>query len=199
MSRIRALPSPALVVALIALVAAVSGAAVAKGGKTVTKKQAKNIANNQIAAKAPGLSVSHATTAGSADSAEVVDGQRVIKVFAKIPSSTPSFATISNLGGGFELQAACPSVTGAQIRLAFTRSVGVDLKAGLISDSGSSLQADDTAGPTTIDLSDNILGETSFSAASTDGTVVSGTIGFDTPGSFNGELVCAFYGHVTEG
>jgi hypothetical protein len=165
----------------------------------VTKKQAKSIANNQIAAKAPGLSVSHAATAGSADSADVVDGQRVIKVFAKVPGSTPSFTTIANLGGGFELQAACPNVTGAQLRLAFTRSVGVDLKAGLISDSGSSMQADDTAGPATIDLSDNILGETSFSAASTDGTVVSGTLGFDTPGSFNGEFVCAFYGHVLEG
>jgi|1186.fasta_scaffold28235_2 hypothetical protein len=202
MSRIRALPSPAMVVALLALVAGITGAAIAKGGRTVTKKQAKTIANNQILAKAPGLSVSHAGTAGtagSATSAETVGGQRVIKVFAKLPSPTPSFTTIANLGGGFELQAACPNVTGAELRLAFTQSIGVDMKAGLISSSGSSLQEEDTTGPTSIDLSDSILGETSFSGATTSGTVVSGTVGFDTPGSFSGELVCAFYGHVTEG
>ena len=199
MGRIRTLPSPALVVALLALVAAVTGAAVAKNGKTVTKKQAKNIASNQITQRAPGLSVAHAGSADEAVNADAVGGQRIVKIFAKLPAPTPSFTKIADLGGGFELRAACPNGIGAELVLAFTRTVGVDLKAGLISDSGSSLQDDDTLGPTDINLSDNILGETSFSAATTDGTVVSGTVGFDTPGSFNSELVCAFYGHAIMG
>jgi hypothetical protein len=199
MSRIRALPSPAMVVALLALIAGITGAAVAKSGKTVTKKQAKNIANNQITSRAAGLSVAHAGDASEATNASAVGGQKIIKVFAKLPVPTPAFTTIADLGGGFELQGACPNGTGAELQLAFTQSIGVDLKAGLISDSGSTIEADDTLGPTTLSLNDNILGETSFSAATTSGTVVSGTLGFDTPGSFNGESVCAFYGHVIVG
>lgn len=107
MGRIRALPSPALVVAVIALVAGITGVAIAKGGKTVTKKQAKSIANNQIAAKAPGLSVAHASSANRADDADAVSGQRITKVFAKVPASTTS-RTIATLGGGFRIEAACP-------------------------------------------------------------------------------------------
>jgi hypothetical protein len=205
MSRIRALPSPAMVVALLALIAGVAGAAVAKGGKTVTKKQATKIANNQIDARAPGLSVAHAGSAGTADSAadaSQVGGQRVVKVFAKVPLPTPALTTIANLGGGFRLAGACPSGGRAELELFFDRTEGVDLKAGTIGDvGGAEINGDDTAGPTSINLSgtNNVTGEASFSAATTSGTVVSGTVGFNTPGSFNSELVCAFYGQVIEG
>jgi hypothetical protein len=207
MGRIRALPSPAMVIALLALVAGISGAAIAKGGKTVTKKQAKSIADHRIDARAPGLSVAHAGTAssaGTADSAKDADsvsGQRVIKVFAKVPSS-PTLRTIATLGGGFRIEAACPSGH-AEFQLNFDPPTGVDLKAAVVGDGSlgpAEIEGDDTAGPTSISLNGSAnLGETTFSAATTDGTVVSGTIGFDGVTSFNSELVCAYYGQVTEG
>ncbi len=120
-----------------------------------------------------------------------------MKVFAKLPNPTPSFTTIADLGGGFLLKGACPA-SGAELELVFTQSIGVDLKAGIVGALDSTLQRNATAGPTTLSLSTGILGETSFTAATTSGTVVSGTLGFDTPGSFDGEDVCAFYGHVIE-
>lgn len=72
-------PSPAMVVACVALSFALAGSAVA-GTEAVTstldtkeKKQVKKIskrqANKQIKKKAPGLSVAHATTATSANTA----------------------------------------------------------------------------------------------------------------------------------
>ena len=65
-----------MIVAMTALVIALAGTAMA--APTAIKsilnkkeqKQAKNIAKNQINALAPGLSVKHADTAGSADSAK---------------------------------------------------------------------------------------------------------------------------------
>ncbi len=62
-------PSPTLVVAILALVAAVTGAAVAQPAakKAVTKKKVKKIATKQINKLAPGLSVANADTAGDAN------------------------------------------------------------------------------------------------------------------------------------
>jgi hypothetical protein len=66
------MPSPALVMATLALVAAMTGAAVASPGGTtskLTKSKVKKIANKQITKAAPGLSVAHANTAGTANTA----------------------------------------------------------------------------------------------------------------------------------
>jgi hypothetical protein len=69
-------PSPALIVAIAALVAAVAGTAVAGPGATtskITKKKvtniARNVANQQIDDRAAGLSVAHANTATNATDA----------------------------------------------------------------------------------------------------------------------------------
>ena len=60
-------PSPAIVIAILALVAGVTGAAVASpSAKKVTTKKVKKIADKEIDKKAPGLSVAHAATADSA-------------------------------------------------------------------------------------------------------------------------------------
>src|SRR6476646_1290704 len=56
-------PSPAMVVAILALIAALAGTAVAGG--VLNKKKVNNIITN----RAPALSVAHASTAGKADSA----------------------------------------------------------------------------------------------------------------------------------
>jgi hypothetical protein len=58
-------PSPAMVVAIVALIAALAGTAFAGG--FITKKKAKKVAANQVNKLAPGLSVAHANTAGTAD------------------------------------------------------------------------------------------------------------------------------------
>jgi hypothetical protein len=68
-----------MIVAMVALVVALAGTAMAAPTaiKSILnkkeKKQAKNIAKNQVNALAPGLSVKHANTAGSADSAKHAD------------------------------------------------------------------------------------------------------------------------------
>ena|SRR6478735_10384797 len=60
-------PSPAMVVAILALIAALAGTAVAGG--VLNKKKVNNIITN----RAPGLSVSHAKTADAATSAKTAD------------------------------------------------------------------------------------------------------------------------------
>lgn len=107
------LPSPALVVASIALCAAVAGGAIAgthtapraKLTKSSVKKIAKKSADKEIVAKAPGLSVARAQTAASADSVSTVGVTRVVKltpgqtqtVFSKGPLS---FVASCVTGGG---------------------------------------------------------------------------------------------------
>jgi hypothetical protein len=70
-------PSPAIVVAIVALVAALAGTAVAEGATTsakpVTKKKAKKIARKQINKLAPGLSVANAENATNAENAATAD------------------------------------------------------------------------------------------------------------------------------
>jgi hypothetical protein len=69
-------PSPALVLAFIALSVALAGSAVAAGGggggvtKAAVKKIAKKEAGKQIKKRAPGLTVAHSATADSAAGAD---------------------------------------------------------------------------------------------------------------------------------
>ena len=60
-------PSPAMVVAVVALIAALGGSAIAGG--VLKKKKVKKIAAHQVNRLAPGLSVKHAGTANTADGA----------------------------------------------------------------------------------------------------------------------------------
>jgi hypothetical protein len=70
MKRVFRRPSPAMVVAIVALIVALGGTAI--GAAFVTKKQSKKIAKNQINKLAPGLSVASAKKADSAANAEDV-------------------------------------------------------------------------------------------------------------------------------
>jgi hypothetical protein len=63
MKRVFRRPSPAMIVAIVALIAALGGSAIAGG--VLTKKKVNKIITN----RAPGLSVAHAKTADSATSA----------------------------------------------------------------------------------------------------------------------------------
>jgi hypothetical protein len=66
-------PSPAILVAVLALVAALAGTAVAgpdASTSAITKKKVASIATKQINKLAPGLSVAHADTASNATNAQ---------------------------------------------------------------------------------------------------------------------------------
>ncbi|HEY6636421.1 MAG TPA: hypothetical protein VIZ61_01950 [Solirubrobacterales bacterium] len=65
MKRVFRRPSPAMVIAIVALIAALGGTAI--GASFVTKKQTKKIAKNQVKKLAPGLSVASAKKADDAD------------------------------------------------------------------------------------------------------------------------------------
>jgi hypothetical protein len=72
----RSRPSPALLVAVVALAAALAGTAVADPTGSVSginKRKVKRIAKKQINKLAPGLSVAHADTAGSAKRADTAN------------------------------------------------------------------------------------------------------------------------------
>lgn len=94
----RRLPSAAIVIAISALVFAIGGTAAAVVGLTKKEKgQVKNLANAQINAAAPNLTVKSASTAGSATSAnrantagsaDSIGGLEVRKFFAKVPNGT---------------------------------------------------------------------------------------------------------------
>ena len=73
-------PSPAMLVAITALIVALSGTAI--GAAFITKKKAKNIANNQITKRAPGLSVASAITAKTADN--LADQSQQIRAWARV-------------------------------------------------------------------------------------------------------------------
>jgi hypothetical protein len=75
MSRGFRLPSPALVISIIALTAAVGGGtfAIAALNGDKVKEIARNQANKVLEKKGPDLSVAHANTAGFADSADVAN------------------------------------------------------------------------------------------------------------------------------
>lgn len=68
MKRVIRRPSPAMIVAIVALIAALGGTAI--GAAFVTKKQSKKIAANQVNKLAPGLSVASAKSADSAKTAD---------------------------------------------------------------------------------------------------------------------------------
>ena len=67
MRRVFRRPSPAMVIAIVALIVALGGTALAGG--FITKKKAKKIAANQVNKLAPGLSVAHAGAADNATNA----------------------------------------------------------------------------------------------------------------------------------
>jgi hypothetical protein len=93
--------TPAMIVAVLALVAAVTGAAVA--GPTATKsalskkekKQVRNIADSEINKLAPGLAVKSAATANSANTANTANS---LTMYAHV--NIPGALTGSNLGFG---------------------------------------------------------------------------------------------------
>jgi hypothetical protein len=143
----------------------------------------------------------HATNADNANNANTVGGQSATKIFAKLAdgAGTTTIATIA----GFTITAACPNVTNNDTEIELHSPSGVPsvLTANL------SEGATNTGGATSynsgtnvaISLDNNFLGETAFSGATSNGSVVSGNIGFDYPNTFNSQDICVVYGEAFSG
>jgi hypothetical protein len=125
----RASPSPALIVASLALIAAVTGAAIASpvAKKPVTKKKVKKIARKQadkeINALAPGLSVASAQSASNATNAQTAQDLPNLK-----------FTNLTLKNGWVSL----PSASGAAQYAVDAQGV-VHLRGGITRSSGTSL------------------------------------------------------------
>ena len=91
LSRFRRLPSPALVIASIALILAVGGGsfALAISDKKQDKKIAKRVANKQITRRAPSLQVKHARIARRAKTADTLNGITIRGFAAKVAPNQP--------------------------------------------------------------------------------------------------------------
>jgi hypothetical protein len=126
MGQIRATrPSPAMITAVLALVAALGGTALAGVATTAKldkkeKKQAKKVATKQINKLAPGLSVASADTATTANSAETANsantaaqaqnagtanGVKPVKISFARPTNTPETTFVDR--GGVRIRGEC--------------------------------------------------------------------------------------------
>ena len=105
---LNARPSPAIVVAVLALVFAMVGSAVAgtdglssKITKSKVKQIAKKQANKQINKKAPGLAVDSANTAGLAADSNALGGRALGDVLPT--AGAGQNAAVVNIGGGTDV------------------------------------------------------------------------------------------------
>jgi hypothetical protein len=96
MKRVFRRPSPAMVVAIVALIAALGGTAI--GAAFVTKKQAKKIAKNQVNKLAPGLSVASAKNADNATNATSANSAKNV-FFASVDYNDSTPAVVSGTPG----------------------------------------------------------------------------------------------------
>ena len=110
LKRFRRLPSPALVIASIALILAVGGGsfALALTDKQSDKRIAKRVSNKQITKRAPGLSVSHANTANHANSADTAGSAQANNVYFAVINGTGATPTLANGSSGVSVNATRP-------------------------------------------------------------------------------------------
>jgi hypothetical protein len=147
------MPSPAILVAVLALVAALAGTAIAGPTATVSvskkkvKKIAKKQAIKQINKLAPGLSVASAETANTADSANTANtaaqaqnastanGVKPIKVSFAAPTSTPATAFVNQ--GGVRIRGECTGAGEARLELTNTGASGAVVQFAAVNADGS--------------------------------------------------------------
>lgn len=144
--------------------------------------------------------VPNALHANSADNANTVGGQSATKIFAKLAdgAGTTTIATIA----GFTITAACPAGGANEIDIQLHSPNVPSVETANLSEGLAGTGGDteyDAGNPATIDLDNDFLGETAFSGATTNGTVVSGNIGYDYPNTFVGEDICVVYGEAFSG
>ena len=205
----RRMPSPAMLVAAVALTLALGGTAVAapeltmRDVKKVAKKQAKKQANKLINQRAPGLSVAHANTANTATAADSASSVKTLVPFG--PTTVAEGAADVTLAsrGPLSLIGSCDAdgaATEANVLVATTEADSAaagnrvstgDLDPGTpaadraIEDPG----ATSTGAPEHSDGYDDQFSVVAPSGAALHGTVA--TVANGTAGT------CTFYGSVT--
>ena len=153
-------------------------------------------------------SANTATTAGNANTAitagnaNTVNGQSQFKVFTIIPPGTAGQQAIGTFGG-FALTANCNG-TSPDVNLVSPAGSAADMEAEGNGNAGPNREGDQGDGPLTLALdrdstNDNERGETNFSAALLDGTVINGQLGYEDSKSFHDTPGCAIYGEITVG
>ena len=142
----------------------------------------------------------HANTADNANNANTVGGQSVTKIFAKL-SPGQTNAQIASFAG-FSLTATCNGGTGNVENLELHAPSNI---ASALEAQGNGVTEaifEQSNGLGTIDISlngTNQRGTSTFNGATTNGTVVSGSIAYEDTATFNGENICAFFGEVVSG
>ena len=150
--------------------------------------------------------VPNAAHATSADNANTVGGQSILRIFGQVPSGAVGQQAIATFAG-FTMTSNCAG-TDPDINLVSPAGIAFDMKsqgngtgAGTTGPFAAATQGA-SAGTLPLDrdgTANNDRGASSFSAALVNGTVVSGEIGFDDANSFSNNPTCAIYGHVTVG
>lgn len=145
--------------------------------------------------------VPNAVHATNADNANTVGGQSATKIFAKLPNKSGT-ATIANIAG-FTVTASCPTNGTHEVEIHLHSPTNVPSVLTAILSKSSSVTGGETEYESgtnqEIELDNGALGETTFSASTTSGTVISGSIGYDYPNTFSGEAICVVYGEAFSG
>jgi hypothetical protein len=186
---------------------AVTSAQIQSGAITAAQIQNGAITGSKVNLGSLGTvpSATHATSAVTAGNSNTVNGQSLQKVFALVPDGTVGQQTIATFAG-FTLTSNC-AASNPDLNLVSPAGIAVDMKfqgngAGV--DPGPVSGSAQGSGSQTLNLdrdgaSNNDRGESSFSAALINGTVVSGEIGFEDSLSFAATTSCAIFGHVAIG
>jgi hypothetical protein len=192
------IPSPALVISIIALIAALGGGyAIAKGGD---KKSDKKIANKQITKRAPGLSVLHAKTADNAtDSANAakVGGSTVTTIYKTQPPGTSEQTIFSS--SAFTITMAC---TGGDETDAFLNVNGSETQAnseGQSDNGGAFTREDNENGTSTVDITDTSTrsdGGSTFAGSTSAGASISGQVDWSPADETFNTSACVLSGFV---
>jgi hypothetical protein len=143
-------------------------------------------------------SAANADNATNAANASKLNGSTLVRIFHTIPNGGGEEVVASI--AGFTITAECPGGNVENLILDPPNNEG-DLKAQGNGNVGPIFESNQGSEVNEISLDDdgtnnNDRGETSFSAALSSGTVISGEIGYNDPASFQGDSVCSFYGYV---
>jgi hypothetical protein len=160
-------PSPTIVIAVLALVAALAGTAIARpGAKTsgLSQGNVKKIAKKQINKLAPGLSVAHAASADNANNAASADHA----ASADNANNADNAANANNLGG----QPA--SAYQQRVRWAL-----VDAGGNIVAQSGGITMSSHSAGDYYLDFGSSLANKAIVATASEKFTDV-GRVGVET-------------------
>lgn len=191
-------PSPAMLVAVIAMAFALVGTAVAandgaiypKLTKSKVKKIAKKQANKQLKANVSGSHVNLADTATNADEAATVGDQTPHKIFTKIATGTG--ATTALEVNGLKLSVGC---TGGALQFTATTTVNDSVFGSNAANVGSpgGIRSSDFDTTNTLNVIQGLpRGAGTFTYSQPNGSYVSGTFTSDdsnTFGSFDGCVV----------